>query len=47
MIGDTNVETNFPHTQVSRIRKPLANNSSANIKFCKTQVFKWNNQGDF
>ena len=38
MIGDPNVETNFPHkllftdTQVSRLRKAFANGSSCDIK---------------
>ena len=46
MIGDSNNETNFPHksllpsTQVLRIRKTLANSSSANIKLSKTQLSK-------
>ena len=40
-VGDSNDEANFPHhlmlthTQISSIRKTLANNSSANIKFSK------------
>ena len=44
MIGDN--ENNFPHkllltnTQVSNLRKAFANNSSANIKLSKTQLFK-------
>ena len=43
MIND---ETSFPHNllsvdrQVSRLRKALANNSSANIKFSKFQPSK-------
>ena len=40
--GDSNDETNFPqllltNTQVSRLRKAFANNSSANMKLPKTQ----------
>ena len=43
VIGDSNDENNFLHkllltnTQVSRLCKAFANNSSANIKFPKTQ----------
>ena len=46
VVGDSNGETNFPHrllltnTRVSRLRKTFANNSSANIKFSKTQFHK-------
>ena len=46
MIGDSNDEANFPHKllltdrQVSSIRKAFANNSSADIKFSKTQLSK-------
>ena len=46
MIGDSNDETNFPHKllltdrQVSNIRKAFSNNSSADIKFSKTQLSK-------
>ena len=46
MIGDSNDEANFPHKllladrQVSRIRKAFANNSSADLKFSKTQLSK-------
>ena len=50
----TDVENNFPHkllltnTQVSKLRKAFANNSSANIKLSKTQLHKIeNNQEDF
>ena len=45
-VGDSNDEANFPHnlmlthTQVSSIRKALANNSSANIKFSKIWLSK-------
>ena len=46
LIRDSNDETNFPNkilltdTQVSKIRKTFANNSSANTKFSKTQLPK-------
>ena len=46
MIGNFNDETKFLHklllndTQVSKICKDLANSSSANIKFSKTQLSK-------
>ena len=46
MVRNSNDETNFPHkllltdTQVSKIRKAFANDSSANIIFSKTQLFK-------
>ena len=42
LIGNSNDETNFPHeilltdTQVSKIRKVCASDSSTNIKFSKT-----------
>ena len=45
-VGDSNDEANFPHnlmlthTQISSIRKALANNSSANIKFSKIWLSK-------
>ena len=45
-VGDSNDEANFPHhlmlthTQISSIRKTLANNSSANIKFSKIWLSK-------
>ena len=44
LIGNYNHETYFPHeqlltdTQVSKIRKAFANDSSAYIKFLKTQL---------
>ena len=53
MIGDSNDETNFPHEllltdrQVSSIRKAFANNSSADIKFSKTQLSKMIQSGRF
>ena len=46
VVGDSNDENNFPHkllltnTQVSRLRKAFANNSSAYIKLSKTQLHK-------
>ena len=46
MIGDSNNKTSFPHhlllthTQVSKLCKPFANNSSANIKLSKIQISK-------
>ena len=53
MIGDSNDETNFPHKllltdrQVLRIRKSLADNSSADIKFSETQLSKMVQSGGF
>ena len=53
MIGDSNDETNFSHgllltdRQVSTIRKAFSNNSSANIKFSKTQLSKMIQSGGF
>ena len=44
MIGDSIDEANFPHEllladrQISSIRKVFSNNSSADIKFPKTQL---------
>ena len=46
LVGYSNDETDFPHkllltyTLVSKIRKAFANNSSADIKFSKTQLSK-------
>ena len=46
MTGNSNDETNFPHkqlltdTQVSKICKDLANDSSTNVRFSKTQLSK-------
>ena len=43
MVGDSNGETNFAdelsinNTQVTRLRKAFANNSSANIKISTVQ----------
>ena len=45
VVGDSNDENNFlqkfllTNTQFSKLRKAFANNSSANIKFSKTQFF--------
>ena len=47
VFGDSNDENNFPHklllsnTQVSRLRKAFANNSSANIQLLKNQLQKF------
>ena len=44
VVGDSNDENNFLHkllstnTQVSKLRKASANNSSANLKLSKTQL---------
>ena len=46
VVGDSNNENNFPHkllltnTQVSRLCKAFANDSSANTKLSKTQLNK-------
>ena len=46
VVGDSNGESNFPHklllnsTQVAKLRKAFANNSSANIELSKTQLHK-------
>ena len=46
LIDNSNDETNFLHkllltnTKVSRLHKAFANNSSAQIKLLKTQLFK-------
>ena len=51
VLGGSN--NNFPHkllltnTQVSRLRKPSANNSLANIKLSKTQLHKIRQSGGF
>ena len=53
MIVDSNDKTNFPHElfltnrHVSAIRKAFSNNSSANIKFSKTQLSKMIQSGVF
>ena len=52
-IGNSNDEANFPHKlllrdrQVSSIRKAFSNNSSADIKFSKTQLSKMMQSGGF
>ena len=51
--GNSNNENNFPHkllladTQVSKLRKTFVNNSSANIKLSKTQMYKIGPSGGF
>ena len=53
VVGDSNDENNFPHkllltnTQVSKLRKPCANNSSVNMKLSKTQLHKIGQSGRF
>ena len=53
VIGNTNEEYNFPHnllltnTQVSKLRKAFANNSSTNITLSKTQLHKLRQSGGF
>ena len=53
VIGNSNDETNFPHKllltnrQVANLRKPFANNSSADIKLSKTQLSKMIQPGGF
>ena len=50
VVGHSNDKNNFPHkllltnTQVSKLRKAFANNSSANMKLLKTQLHKIGNQ---
>ena len=52
VVGDSNDKNNFPHkllltnTQVSRLRKAFASNSSANI-ISKTQLHKIGQSGGF
>ena len=52
-VGDSNDENNFLHklllinTQVSKLRKAFAKNSSANIKLSKTQLHKIVQSGGF
>ena len=52
-VGGSNDGNNFPHkllltnTQVSRLRKVFANDSSANIKLSKTQLHKMGQSGGF
>ena len=51
VVSDSNDENNFPHkllltnTQVSRLCKAFANNSSANIKLSKTLLYKIGKSG--
>ena len=50
--GDSNDEINFPNkiliiTQVSKLRKAFANNSSANRKLLKTHLHKIEQSGRF
>ena len=53
VVGDSNDENNFLHkllltnTQVSKLGKAFANNSSANIKLTKTQLHKIGQSGGF
>ena len=53
VVSDSKDENNFPHmlllnnTQVSRLRKAFANDSSANINLSKTQLNKIGQQEDF
>ena len=53
VIGDSNDENNFrrklliSNTQVSRLRKAFANNSLANIKSSKTNLYKIGQSGGF
>ena len=60
VVGDSNDENNFPHkllltnTQVPRLHKAFANNSSANVKLLKkkkkstkTQLHKIAQSGEF
>ena len=53
MIGDFNDKTNFPHEllltdrRVANICKAFTNNSSADIKFSKTQLSKKIQSGGF
>ena len=53
VVGDSNDENNFPHkfllinTQVSRLRKAFAHNSSTNIKLSKTQLHKIGRSGGY
>ena len=53
VVGDSNNKNNFSHkllltnTQVSRFRKAFTNDSSANIKSSKTQLYKIGQSGGF
>ena len=52
VVGNTTNETDFPHkllltnTQISRLRKGIADDSSSNIKFSKTQLSKMGQSGE-
>ena len=51
--GEFSDQNNFPHklllnnTQLSKLRKVFASNSSANIKLSKTQLYKIGELGKF
>ena len=53
VVGDSNDQNNFPYkllltnTQVSRLRKAFANNSSVNTKLSKIQLHKIRQSGGF
>ena len=53
VVGDAKDENNSAHkllitnTQVSRLRRPLANNFAANIKLSKAQLHKTRQSGRF
>ena len=53
MVGNSNVNTNFPHEllltnrQVANIRKTFAKNTSTDIKLSKTQLSKMIQLGGF
>ena len=53
VVGDSNDENNFPHkllltsTQVAKLRKALANNSSANVELSTTQLHTIGHSGGF
>ena len=53
VVGDSSDESDFPHkllltnTQVSRLCKAFANNSSGNMKLFKTQMHKIIQSGGF
>ena len=52
VVGDSNDENNFPrkllltNTLISKLRKAFANNSSANIKLSKPQLYKTGQSGE-
>ena len=53
VVGDSNDENNYPHklllpnTQISKLHKAFANDSSTNIKLSKTQLHKIGRSGGF